>query len=103
MYKLVFFVPVDACEKVKQAVFSAGAGSVGNYDQACWQILGQGQFRPRNGSAPCIGTQDQLTLVEEYRVETVMREADATAVVSALKQAHPYEEPAYEVIRLESV
>lgn len=100
MHKLVFFVPASHLEAVKSAVFAAGAGRMGNYEACCWQTLGQGQFRPLAGSDPFIGEQGQLTLVDEYRVETVCADKCLTAVVSALRASHPYEEPAFDFFRL---
>ncbi|WP_101759345.1 YqfO family protein [Oceanicoccus sp. KOV_DT_Chl] len=103
MYKLCFFVPPSHLEAVKQAVFTTGAGCIGNYDQCCWQVLGQGQFRALSGSDPFIGELGQLEQVDEYRVELVCDDHLIGQAVSALKSAHPYEEPAYDVWRLESV
>ena len=103
MYKLVFYVPVDDLEKVKSAVFSTGAGKIGEYDQCCWQVMGQGQFRPLEDSQPSIGKRHQLTKVDEYRVELVCADELVAAAVAALKKAHPYEEPAYDVWRLEII
>lgn len=100
MYKLVFYVPVDHLEIVKQAVFAAGAGKIGEYDRCCWQVLGVGQFRPLAGSAPCLGRVGSLAEVEEYRVELVCDEATIKQAVRALISAHPYEEPAYDVWKL---
>lgn len=102
MYKLSFFVPSDYLDAVKQAVFAAGAGKIGDYDQCCWQVLGEGQFRPLTGSAPFIGQQLQLEKVPEYKVEMVCDDKLITAAVAALKASHPYETPAYDVVRLES-
>ena len=99
MYKLTFFVPASHLESVKQAVFSAGAGRQGNYDHCCWQTLGQGQFRPLEGSTPFIGAQQTVTPVEEYRVEMLCEETIVSDVITALKLAHPYEEPAYDIIK----
>lgn len=100
MYKLVFFVPESHLEQVKTAVFNAGAGSIGNYDQCCWQVVGAGQFRPLAGSNPFIGQANQLERVTEYRVEMVCPDALIKAAVTALRAAHPYEEPAIDVWRL---
>jgi hypothetical protein len=100
MYQLCFYVPVDALDTVKQAVFAAGAGRIGNYDQCCWQVEGMGQFRPLPGAHPAIGEQGQLEKVREFRVEMVCDAAHIQAVVAALKQAHPYEEPAYNVTEI---
>lgn len=100
MYKLAFYVPESHLEQVKSAVFAAGAGHIGNYDQCCWQVLGVGQFRPLAGSHAFIGELNQRTQVNEYRVEMVCKEALVKTVVAALRQAHPYEEPAYDVWHL---
>jgi len=103
VYKLVFFVPEEQLERVKTAVFRAGAGRIGNYDCCCWQVLGQGQFRPLKGSSPFVGSLDEIETVMEYRVEMVCQKALIEEAVAALKLAHPYEEPAWEVSKLESV
>lgn len=100
MYKLVFFVTESHLEQVKAAVFAAGAGAIGNYDQCCWQVAGVGQFRPLAGSSPFIGQVAQLEQVSEYRVEMVCDDAFIRAAVTALRLAHPYEEPAIDVWRL---
>ncbi|MDH5518577.1 MAG: NGG1p interacting factor NIF3 [Gammaproteobacteria bacterium] len=101
MYKICFFVPVDYADAVKAALFSAGAGKIGNYDQCCWQTAGQGQFRALAQSQPFIGKQGQLEITEEYKVELVCAEALIKPAITALKNSHPYEEPAYEVYKLE--
>lgn len=100
MYKLCFYVPGEHLEPVKQAVFDAGAGRIGDYDCCCWQVEGTGQFRPLEGSDPFIGAQGEVEQVSEYRVEMVCAEQHLAAVVAALKEAHPYEEPAWDVIAL---
>ena len=76
-------------------MFATGAGRIGDYDSCCWQTLGQGQFRPIDGAKPYIGQQGVLETVEEYKVELVCQDDLIVAAVAALKQAHPYEEPAY--------
>ena len=100
MYKLAFFVPPSHVEQVKAAVFAAGGGCIGHYDQCSWQVLGQGQFRPLEGSQPFIGTSGAVERVEEWRVELVVADELIAAVVAALKRSHPYETPAYDVWRL---
>jgi hypothetical protein len=100
MYKLAWFVPESHLEATKAAVFEAGAGRIGAYDQCCWQVQGAGQFRPLPGSEPFIGSAEHLQKVAEYRVELVCSDAAIEAAVAALKRAHPYETPAYEVWRL---
>ena len=100
MYKLCFFVPDAHVEAVKQAVFVSGAGRIGNYEACCWQVLGQGQFRPLPGSQPFIGETGVVQQVAEWKVEMVVADELIHAAVKALKQAHPYETPAFEVWRL---
>jgi hypothetical protein len=102
VYKLAFFVPPSHLEAVKQAVFTAGGGRLGAYEQCCWQVLGEGQFRPLDGSQPFIGQSGIVEKLEEWKVELVVDEGMIADVVTALKAAHPYETPAYEVWRLES-
>lgn len=103
MYKLCLYVPATHLETVKQALFAAGAGRVGDYDSCCWQVAGQGQFRPLADADPFIGSKGQIEIVEEYKVELVCDDAVIHAAVAALKQAHPYEEPAYQVWKLEAL
>lgn len=103
MYKLCFYVPESHLEEVKAAVFRTGAGRIGEYDSCCWQVLGQGQFRPLEGSQPFLGEQGQIEQVPEYKVELVVQRALVAAAVAALKAAHPYEEPAYQVWKLETI
>jgi hypothetical protein len=103
MYKLVFFVPESHLEQVKTAVFSAGAGRIGNYDQCCWQVPGVGQFRPLAGATPYIGSNDQCETLSEYRVEMVCADEFIHVAVAALRATHPYEEPAFDVWRLVDV
>ena len=100
MFKLCFFVPKTHLETVKTAVFDAGAGMLGNYDRCAWQTPGLGQFRPLEGSDPHVGEQGQLEEVEEYRVETLCTNEHIRAVIAALRLAHPYEEPAFDIIGL---
>ena len=101
MYKICFFVPEENAETVKQAVFDTGAGRIGQYDQCSWQTAGTGQFRPLAGSQPYIGTENRLESVDELKVEMVCEDEYIKAAIDALKLAHPYETPAYEVFRLE--
>ena len=103
MYVIIFYVPEDHLESVKQAVFAAGAGHVGNYEQCAWQVCGEGQFMPLKGSSAFIGEVDRLEKVIEYRVEIDCYDDNIHAVVAALKKAHPYEEPAYTVVRCEPI
>lgn len=101
MYKLCFYVPESHLDMVKAAVFASGAGRIGDYDQCCWQVRGEGQFRPLEGANPHLGEVGHVERVAEYRVELVCEDAWIAEAVRALKAAHPYEEPAYDVWRLE--
>ncbi len=71
MYKLCYFVPETHVEQTKQALFDAGAGRIGDYDCCAWQCLGQGQFRPLEGSDPFLGKAGAIEAVDEYKVELV--------------------------------
>ena len=102
MYKLTFHVPETHLEVTKAAVFAAGAGSVGNYDQCSWQVQGEGQFRPLPGSAPHLGEQGRVERTAEYRVELVCADDKIADAVLALKAAHPYETPSYAAWKIES-
>lgn len=100
MYKISFYVPMEAAEAVKSALFAAGAGRMGNYDCCSWQCLGAGQFRPLAGSAPAIGQQDELARLPELQVEMVCDDACLPATLAALFSAHPYETPAFAYWRI---
>jgi len=100
MYKLAFFVPVADAESVKEAVLATGAGRIGDYEACCFVTSGTGQFRPLAGAQPHIGNVNQLTQVEELKVELVCHDELIEPAIAALKLAHPYETPAYDVWRL---
>ena len=103
MYKLAFFVPENDLESVKQALFNIGAGKIGDYDCCCWQVKGIGQFRPLADSNPHIGSLNNLERVDEWKVELVCEDDLIRTAVIALKQAHPYEEVAYDVWQLADI
>nr|WP_297401827.1 YqfO family protein [uncultured Marinobacter sp.] len=103
MYKMCYFVPETHLEKTKQALFDAGAGRIGDYDCCAWQCRGQGQFRPLPGSDPYLGQSGSLEVVDEFKVELVCEDQWIVAVLKALRQSHPYEEPAYEILRMEDL
>lgn len=100
MYKLVFFVPEPYLEPVKEAVFATGAGKIGDYDCCCFETRGTGQFRPLSGATPFIGRAGALERVAEVRVELVCEDHLIRSAVAALRQAHPYEEPAFDAWQL---
>ena len=100
MYKLVFFVPESHLEHVKNAVFATGAGTIGDYEQCCFETRGTGQFKPMAGANPFIGQAGLLEQVAEVRVELVCADALIRPAIAALRAAHPYEEPAFDVWQL---
>lgn len=102
MYMLYFHVPETHIEQVKHAIFTAGAGRIGNYSHCVWQTLGEGQFKPLSGSNPFIGETDKVEKVVEYKIETVCSAECIKEVVAALIEAHPYESPSYQIIRCET-
>jgi hypothetical protein len=101
MYKICVYVPEKSVEKVKQALFDAGAGQMGNYDSCCWQSTGTGQFRPLQNSNPSIGTLNTTERVVEVKIELLCADERVKQAVVAIRQSHPYEEPAYDIWRLE--
>lgn len=103
MYKIAFFVPKDQKESVKNALFAIGVGRYENYDSCCWEVLGRGQFRPLEGSNPFIGNRDEIEYVEEYRVEMICSDEMIREALEVLVDAHPYEEPAYEAWKFETL
>jgi hypothetical protein len=96
-YTLSFYVPESHCEEVKKALFTKGAGTYEKYDCCSWQVLGQGQFRPLEGSHPYRGEKNSVERVSEYKVEMVCDQAVIVGVLEELKKVHPYEEVAYHV------
>ena len=100
--KLVTFVPVADAEKVRTAIFEAGAGHIGNYDSCSYNINGQGTFRGNDKTNPYVGEKNQLHFEEEVRIETIFPKHIQSKVIQALLQAHPYEEVAYDIYPLEN-
>ena len=98
--KLVVFVPVEALDAVRDAVFAAGAGRIGEYERCSWYAEGTGTFLAGEHASPTIGERGEEERVPELRLETVFPEERQDAVVAALREAHPYEEPAFDVYPL---
>jgi hypothetical protein len=99
-HKLVWFVPREALEATRDAVFAAGAGRIGDYERCSWYTAGTGTFLGGGGTDPAVGRRGQEERVAELRVETVVPAERAAEVVAALKAAHPYEEVAFELYPL---
>jgi hypothetical protein len=98
--KLVVFVPHDALDAVRDAVFAAGAGRIGAYERCSWYAEGTGTFLGGEGTDPAIGEAGREERVPELRLETVFPAERHDEVVAALRRAHPYEEPAFDVYAL---
>lgn len=98
--KVVTFVPHPAAEALLDALSAAGAGSIGDYTRCAWTTAGTGTFRPGAGARPAIGTPGVVETVPETRLEMVLPRNRRAAVIAALLAAHPYEEPAYDVLEL---
>lgn len=101
LVKLVTFVPTEYAEAVRQAMFNAGAGVIGNYDSCSFNIQGQGTFRAGDGTNPFVGEMGKIHFEPEVRVETIVPRHILNAVVKAMVEAHPYEEVAYDVYPLD--
>lgn len=98
--KVVVFAPLDAADTVRAAMTSAGAGAIGDYDSCTFSTPGEGRFRPLAGANPTIGQVGDLETVEEVRIESVVPRGLRAKVVAAMVEAHPYEEPAYDVFEV---
>jgi len=99
-YKLVWFVPREALDTTRLAVFAAGAGRIGEYERCSWYAAGTGTFLGGEGTDPAVGEAGREERVAELRVETVVPDERAAEVVRALIEAHPYEEVAYDLYLL---
>jgi len=102
MYKLIYYVPKEYKEKTKEALFKVGAGKFNNYDKCSFESIGVGQFRALKGANPFIGKIDKIEIVQEFKVEMIVEESIIQEVVNTLKNTHPYEEVAYEVLKIEN-
>ena len=99
-HKLVWFVPEEALEATRDAVFAAGAGRIGGYERCSWYTAGTGTFLGREGTTPTIGAAGREERAPELRVETVVQADKAQEAVAALLAAHPYEEVAFDLYPL---
>jgi dinuclear metal center YbgI/SA1388 family protein len=102
LLKLVTFVPETHIERVREAVFGAGAGVIGNYDSCSYNVTGYGTFRGNGNTSPFVGEKGKLTRQEEVRFETILLSHNKEAVIDALLASHPYEEVAYDIYQLEN-
>ena len=98
--KLVAFVPREALDTVRNALFEAGAGRIGDYEHCSWYTEGTGTFLGGEGTSPSVGQAGREERVAELRLETVFPVERQDDVVAALRRAHPYEEPAFDIYEL---
>jgi hypothetical protein len=96
----VVFVPREALDRVRTALFDAGAGRIGKYEHCSWYAAGTGTFLAGEDTSPTIGERGREQRVSELRLETVFPEERQGEVIAALREAHPYEEPAFDVYPL---
>ena len=101
LFKLVVFVPTSHLEKVKDAIFEAGAGHIGNYDQCSYSTNGKGSFSALEGANPFVGSLNERHTEEESRLETIFPAHLKGAVIQAMTNVHPYEEVAYDIYALD--
>ncbi len=102
-YKIVVFVPTADAASIREALANAGAGHIGNYDFCSFSVKGVGRFRPGENTNPHIGSQGKIEEVEEERIETICPKEKIKEVLDALRQVHPYEEPAIDVYELSEI
>jgi dinuclear metal center YbgI/SA1388 family protein len=102
-YKMVVFVPEKDVERVGEAMFRAGAGRIGNYSRCSFRSEGTGTFFGKEGTKPAVGEAGRLETADEIRVETVVTIANVERVIAAMRAAHPYEEPAFDLVQLAAV
>ena len=102
LYKLVTFAPSDYAHKIREAIFAAGAGNIGNYDSCSFNTSGHGTFMGNELSNPFVGEKNKLHTEEEIRIETIFPKYLQNQIIKALLQAHPYEEVAYDIYPLEN-
>jgi hypothetical protein len=98
--KLVVFVPREALDRLRSALFDAGAGRIGKYEHCSWYVAGTGTFLAGEGTSPTIGERGREQRVSELRLETIFPEERQEEIIAALREAHPYEEPAFDVYPL---
>lgn len=103
LLKLVTFAPSSYAETIRQALFHAGAGNIGNYECTSYNSIGTGTFMPNSQATPFCGHVGQLHSEEETRIETILPRYKKETVIHALKATHPYEEPAFDLIPLENI
>lgn len=103
LQKLVIFCPVAHADKVREAMFEAGAGHIGNYDSCSYNLDGKGTFRALEGADPFVGEKGKLHFENEVRIESIAPKFKMKKIIQEMVEAHPYEEVAYDIYPLENV
>ena len=98
--KLIVFVPREALDGVRAALFEAGAGRIGDYEHCSWYTEGTGTFLGGEGTSPSVGQAGREERVAELRLETVFPAEQQDEIIAALRSSHPYEEPAFDIYEL---
>jgi len=101
--KIVTFCPIDFADKVREAMFRAGAGHIGNYDSCSFSSPGDGSFKALENANPFVGEKDKLHFEKEIKIETIVPEFKVASVIKSLISAHPYEEVAYDIYPLKNI
>ena len=102
LLKLVVFVPESHSEKVSQALFSSGAGNIGNYKNCIFSSFGQGSFLPISGSKPFMGKEGEVEKVKEEKLEVIFPDCILPKIIQSMNRVHPYEEVAYDIFKLQN-
>jgi len=98
--KIVVYVPSSHAEKVREALAQSGAGHIGDYDSCSFSVKGIGRFRPLDGANPYMGEVGKIEEIEEERIETICPSSKLDEVLAAIREVHPYEEPAIDIVPL---
>ncbi|MFH1506585.1 MAG: hypothetical protein ABIE94_06400 [archaeon] len=102
LYKIIIYVPETHAAKLRDAIAKAGAGKLGNYEACSFSAKGIGRFRPLEGAKPFLGEQGKIEEVKEERIEVVAIKEDVKKIIKAIRETHPYEEPAFEILELKN-
>ena len=100
--KLVIYCPTESVDKVRKALFNSGAGNIGGYSECSFNSLGQGTFKSGDNTNPVVGNIGEFHVEEEIKIETIVLSHEVNKVISAMKEAHPYEEVAYDIYNLDN-
>ncbi len=102
LVKVVVFTPVKDADRIKDAIFESGGGGMGNYSECSFSVTGRGTFRPGENASPAVGEKNKREGIDEVRIEVIVPAAGAGRLIEAVKQVHPYEEMAYDILPLKN-